>query len=552
MGRHVARRARRIPAYWYVVAIVLALAGVAFGLAATSQSNHPAASSSGTGAASGASGPCSRQLHVVTATSYEPVLQKAADGIAQGPDCVKVTVTRADGTGAAEVVASSGADAWIADDASWPQLPSTAHIAKDRAQVVATSPLYVVTQRTAPPLPASAQTWAGLGQLVGQPKQSQLVVSDPAASGAGMVAVGALAGPVLTKAGPLVSALDMMRGWQSGTTVTAAQLALPKIPTQIAVLPEYALLASGHASDYRVFAPTDAAALMRFTVLPTDAAAADPVTTAAINRLVQALTGQSTRAAVSAAGLRGPTWPAAPPPAATDAGLPSLPAAAMPTMIEHLMYHVLSTWRPDLRRTNMLIVVDVSGSMGEALPGTGSTKIDLVRQGINQVNALLPSSAQLGLWQFGSQLSPPNDWQPLAATAPLSTAQRNAVQTAATNLTARPVGTGLYDTILAAYQYQQAHYVAGLPNQVIVFTDGVNEDDPVSISIDQLKAGLAAAGTQKYVQLSVFGFGASIPADSLSSALSPVEGQVDELTNTDQVIGAFVHAVSGALSGSPG
>jgi hypothetical protein len=230
MGRHVARRAhRRVPVYWYVVAIVLAVAGVAFGLGATSQSDHPqAAASSGTGSTSGASGPCSRQLRIVTASSYEAVLQKAADGIAQGPDCVRVTITRADGNGAAGVVASSGADAWIADDASWPQLPGGARIAKDRAQVVATSPLYVVTQRTAPALPASAQTWVGLGQLLGQPEQSQLVVSDPTASGAGMVAVGALAGAVLTKDGPLVSALDMMRAWQSGATVNAARLAVPK------------------------------------------------------------------------------------------------------------------------------------------------------------------------------------------------------------------------------------------------------------------------------------------------------------------------------------
>jgi hypothetical protein len=551
MGRHVARRARRrVPVYWFVVAIVLAVAGVAFGLAATSESDHP--SSSGTGSTSSASGPCPRQLGIVTASSYEPVLQKAAAGIAQGPDCVRVTITRADGSGAAGVVASSGADAWIADDASWPQLPGAVRIAKDRVQVVATSPLYIVSQSTAPALPASAHTWAGLGQLLGQPQQLQLVVSDPAKSGAGMVAVGALAGPVLAKDGPLVSALDMMRAWQSGATVDAAQLAVPKTATQIAVLPEYALLASGHASDYRVFAPGDAAALMRFSLLPTDAAAADPIKAASINRLVQALTGQTARAAVSAAGLRGPTWPAAPPPAATDAGLPPVPSTAMPTMVEHLMYHVLSTWRPELRRTNMLIVVDVSGSMGELLPGTGSTKIDLVRQGIKQVDALLPGTAQLGLWQFGSQLAPPNDWQPLTGVAPLNASQRKAVETAATNLAARPVGTGLYDTILAAYRYQQAHYVAGLPNQVIVFTDGVNEDDPVTISIDQLKAGLAAAGKQKYIQLSVFGFGASIPADSLSSALSPVDGQVDELTNTDQVIGAFVHSVSGALSGSPG
>ncbi len=272
--------------YWFVVAIVLAVAGVAFGLAATSQSDDP--SSSGTGSTSGVSGPCSWQLRIVTASSYEPVLQKAADGIAQGPDCVKVTIARADGSGAAGVVASSGADAWIADDASWPQLPGTAHIVKDRAQVVATSPLYVVTQRTAAALPASAQTWVGLGQLLGQPQQSQLVVSDPTASGAGMVAVGALAGAVLTKDGPLVSALDMMRAWQSGTTVNAAQLAVPKKATQIAVLPEYALLASGHASDYRVFAPREAAALMRFSLLPTDAAAADPIKNAAISRLGRA------------------------------------------------------------------------------------------------------------------------------------------------------------------------------------------------------------------------------------------------------------------------
>ena len=168
----------------------------------------------------------SPMLAKMSPTSYEPVLQKAAAGIAQGPACVTVTTTRADGSGGADVVASSGADAWIADDASWPQLPSTAHIAKDHAQVVATSPLHVATQRTAAALPASAQTWVGLGQLLGQPKQWQLVVSDPAASGAGMVSVGALAGAVLVKSGPLVSALDMMRAWQSGTTVNAAQLAV--------------------------------------------------------------------------------------------------------------------------------------------------------------------------------------------------------------------------------------------------------------------------------------------------------------------------------------
>jgi hypothetical protein len=91
-----------------------------------------------------------------------------------------------------------------------------------------------------------------------------------------------------------------------------------------------------------------------------------------------------------------------------------------------------------------------------------------------------------------------------------------------------------------------------MPNEVVLFTDGVNQDDPVSISLAQLRAGLAGTDPDKRVQLSIFGIGAAVPADILQPAVAPVGGQVDTLVTRDQVIGAFVHAVSGALSGVPG
>jgi hypothetical protein len=119
-------------------------------------------------------------------------------------------------------------------------------------------------------------------------------------------------------------------------------------------------------------------------------------------------------------------------------------------------------------------------------------------------------------------------------------------------LRARATGTGLYDTILAAYRYQSAHYRADMPNEVVIFTDGINQDDPVTISLSQLHAGLAATDPHKRVQLSVFGIGNALPAAALNSAVTAVGGQVDLLATPDQVIGAFVHAVSGALSGVPG
>ena len=80
---------------------------------------------------------------------------------------------------------------------------------------------------------------------------------------------------------------------------------------------------------------------------------------------------------------------------------------------------------------------------------------------------------------------------------------------------ARNTGTGLYNTILAAYRYQQAHYQAGVPNEVMLFTDGVNEDEPGSISRAQLKAALAAADPRKRRQMGIFAFGNRLPTGAL-------------------------------------
>ncbi len=497
---------------------------------------------------------CPRTVTVVTASSFAPALRAVANPLATGSNCVAVTVRTADGTAAADTVASSHADAWIPDDSSWPKLPSAAKLATGAGAgtVVATSPMYFVTERSSPPLPTSARSWTGLTALLAQQGTWSLAVRDPAASGDGMVAAGGLADAMLAARGPLVSALDLLRAWQEGTTVTAVRSALPQKPDQVGVVPEYALIQSGQAKNYTVIAPTDGTSELRYTWFPTAAAEADSAKAAALTRLYQALRAPSAASALSAAGLRAASWPAAAPSGAAAAGLPAVTAAPTAAISEHFMYHVLATWHPDLRRSNMLIVIDVSGSMGDPAPGTTTPKIALVRQGVAQVDALLPDSAQLGLWVFGSQLAPPNDWQPLVAPAPLAAPQRTAISSAGAQLQARQTGTGLYDTILGAYRYQQAHFQSGMPNEVVLFTDGVNQDDPVSIDLGGLHAGLAAADPSKRVQLSIFGIGNAVPASALDSAVAPVGGQVDLLTSPDEVIGAFVHAVSGALSGVPG
>jgi len=87
-----------------------------------------------------------------------------------------------------------------------------------------------------------------------------------------------------------------------------------------------------------------------------------------------------------------------------------------------------------------------------------------------------------------------------------------------------------------------------VPNELLIFTDGVNEDDPQSITSDQLKAGLAATDSHRQVKLGIFAFGDRIPVRQLEAALAPVKGQVQPLSNAGDVMAAFVHAVSGGLT----
>lgn len=555
MGKHSSPASalpQRALAAGVVLVLIVAAAAVLWRVNQDRASGSTSASAATAGATGGPTSDCQRRLNVVTATSFAPVLRRVAGRLADGPDCLALTVTQSDGQAAAATMASTGADLWIPDDGSWAKLPNTAKLATGglAGTVLASSPLYFVTRADAAPLPDSAKSWLGLDELLVQAGSSwHLALTDPAASGDAMTAAGGLTEAMIGSQGTLVAALDLLRIWQASNPLTGIGFAPPTQPNQVTMMTESALIASGHAKDYTIVAPTDTTRLLRYAWYPSAVAMANPTTEGALTRLHQVLAGPDGAADLDAAGLRGPIWPAPAPKAAAD--LPPVTAAAAPAVSEHHMYHVLATWNPALRQSNMLVVVDVSGSMKEAAPGTTTPKIALVRSGIDQVVQLLPDSAQLGLWEFGSLLDPPNDWRSLVDPAPLAADQRQRLAGAEKNLQARNTGTGLYDTILGAYRYQQAHYQSSMPNVLVLITDGVNQDDPDSITLDQLNAGLAATDPNKRVQLSVFGIGNQLPVAALNSALAPVGGQVDQVQTPDQVIGALVHAVSGALSGVP-
>jgi hypothetical protein len=101
--------------------------------------------------------------------------------------------------------------------------------------------------------------------------------------------------------------------------------------------------------------------------------------------------------------------------------------------------------------------------------------------------------SNLGVWQFASTLDGDTDYRELVPIGPMI-GTVDGVPRSEASLTAirsmKPAGrTGLYDTALAAFDTLSAAYTPGRPNQVVLLTDGKN-DDPGGISLDDLVTAL--------------------------------------------------------------
>jgi len=198
----------------------------------------------------------------------------------------------------------------------------------------------------------------------------------------------------------------------------------------------------------------------------------------------------------------------------------------------------------------VLVAVDVSGSMRALVPATAEPRIALVRRSVTALAGLLPDDARLSLWAFGTHLDGDRDYRVLRPDGDLEGDGRRTVEGAIDTLTPTDTGTGLHDTVLAAYRSAQAAYREGTPSHAVVFTDGRNEADNPTLSLDQLRDALkAAADPRRPVNLAVITFGAEPDAEALQKALEPVQGYVDRLTTADEVGAAFIHLAAGGLHG---
>ena len=203
-----------------------------------------------------------------------------------------------------------------------------------------------------------------------------------------------------------------------------------------------------------------------------------------------------------------PAVPLADPILAANGVDPGQPSTTLGVPEPAVLAAVITKWGEQRKGAQVLLVLDVSGSMGED-GGNGQTKLDLAKQAaVNALSQFGPNDL-VGLRIFSTKISPtePTDYLDLVPIGPIAT-NREQIATKIRGLVPTE-GTPLYTTAIASFDLLKKQYKPNLINAVVLLTDGKNEDarnNDLQGALARLGAGSEGASSQP-VRLFTIAFG---------------------------------------------
>lgn len=408
------------------------------------------------------------------------------------------------------------ADGWIADSPRWvDQVNAVSGIHAVLTKPFARSPLVIAMDPERAATLGASPRWL---ELVASDKPVRL--SDPTSTTAGMLT--------------LASALPQLSGQQG--RVVIQKLAKSTMKSTEALFRAWA----DNPQDVSAF-PVSEADLFQYnkanpqhqlvSVTPAEGTpafeyslinvATDPVRARAIRDLNVFLGSAEAAKVLVAHGLRPANHPVTMPTPPGSIG--PVDVGSSPTIEQ--VRAAASVWQSATVSFRLLSVFDVSGSMKEKVGNT--TRMGITQEAAGIALAALPPTTDLGIWAFSTNLGGPGvDYREVVPMAPLTDPAHKAKVAASVGGLAKAVGggTGLYDTIWAAYQRVQRDFDPGRVNAVVILTDGKNDDD-AGLTLPQLLANIKAADPKRPVAVTTIGIGADADATALR--------QISRLANSD-------------------
>ncbi|NNG37888.1 solute-binding protein [Flexivirga sp. ID2601S] len=432
---------------------------------------------------------------------------------------------------------------------------------------VATTPVVLamplpMLQVAGTPTPQNLQAWMnGKKTWANQGKPGwgrfTLTVPDPKSNPLGAVAYGAFT--TMVNGGPITGQPNLLQPSDTELAVLhAGQVMNPVATTQAAdatlnassvdafaaktsgvLTTEQAVMAHNGARGALPFVPVPL--LGGVAAMPVNAAVApksdNRQTAAAVLRDLRSSAGA---AALKAAGFRGPKGEA-----------PDSPTAPKLTAPQFFSDTQLASARKGFaqaqRRNSILAVLDLSGSMNDDFSNSGKSKISLLKQLTALSYSVASPKSVSSVWFFASRGGKDEvyDEAPLAENDKVINGKPHATTVIAQTQQQTAVGgTPLYLAIERAYDYAVKHYTPGMTNQVLVLSDGADQDNFNSLSVDQTAAYVAQRyDPKKPVQLTLLLTSPKENGAELSKIAAAGHGRAVPVTSVADVPKIFAAAL---------
>ncbi|HEY6794131.1 MAG TPA: hypothetical protein VI248_05565 [Kineosporiaceae bacterium] len=318
------------------------------------------------------------------------------------------------------------------------------------------------------------------------------------------------------------------------------------------VTTEQAMVAINRNSMRGVLAPlypSEGSPFLDFPIVRLAEESQDEPHRQATNLVIAALTSSQAKAAARALGLRDP---AGGQPPANRRGLPARVRRLTPPSTVDLTRFLTRFATLDAPH-QMIVAMDVSTSMLVKVPGSTATRLQAATGAAIGVGEMLPPTSCVGLWAFALTMNGTKPYRELSRVAPLKAPEngvthrdvlRRRLQSMGQLITGG--GTGLYVTIVDAVRTLRADYDPRAANAVVVFTDGVNENDPrmtLGQTVTILKQE-AAAAPDRPVRVVAIGMGPGADVQALQAVADATGGSAYQARTAQELEQVLFDAIS--------
>jgi Ca-activated chloride channel family protein len=215
-----------------------------------------------------------------------------------------------------------------------------------------------------------------------------------------------------------------------------------------------------------------------------------------------------------------------------DIGVPTLAPPSPPVLAA-----VRATWAELRKKAHLLLVLDVSGSMGQSA-GAGKTRLELAQAAAVHGLEQLSDTDEVGFWAFPDEAQVYWQYLPIEPLGP----QRDEMTTRIQQLMPSG-GTPLYAVTRKAAEQARATARGDTINAIVVMTDGRNEN-PDDTDLDGLIRQLTDQATEGGIRVFTIAYGKDADLDTLKRISEASRAAAYDATNPLMIDTVFTNVLS--------